>query len=416
MEARFYGMYLAEVAAAVSLAVAMMSRRPIGWPLLAANTLVHAALVTTHYFGFLYSGAILAAVAVCSMRQPRVLFQSVGSIVVGWLAFVPCVPIFLHHLEFSKPHGWIPTPTLTNLLNLLMGDTLWVVPAAAGIGAMAIAFFVIARRGDRSKSISDPAECLTGRRVLAIMMLAFLLAPVAIWAWSQVATPVFVARYFVPDVFIVCFLLAELTRFVFHRAATIDLSGLSRQRWFVTSLKVICSLLIVGYLTAPSRTIYRELKKGHYEKWPGVATRLHLPNNPARVPIVFENPLEFLVENYYSSPSDQFLMIVDQEAVLDPQAGRGANNSNQTATALKRRYPELPIVTTAELLQNYRTFIVIDESYFRWFRRNIYDNPELQCNPLVANEMATQFPTTAFMVRNLHASTLSERSINRRQQ
>ena len=78
---------------------------------------------------------------------------------------------------------------------------------------------------------------------------------------------------------------------------------------------------------------------------PDNLARIKLPNHSPDTPLVFENLVEFFVENYYSTPADQCVLIVDRAAALDPQAGSGANNLDQMATALKRNYPTLPILT-----------------------------------------------------------------------
>ncbi len=224
MEARFYGLFLAEVSLAIYLAVTIIARRPISRRLLVANALIHAALVTTHYFGFLYSGAILVATVLCLVRQPRVLSFCAGSIVVGWLAFLPCVPGFIRHLEFGKPHGWIMPPTVANLLDLMSGEWLWLTPALAGIFALGIAIRLFRPRGTSFKINAESTDCPIERRSLAVITLLLSTIPFVVWGWSQVATPMFVARYFIPDVFIACFVLAELTRFAMNSVAAIDRS------------------------------------------------------------------------------------------------------------------------------------------------------------------------------------------------
>ena len=153
MEARMYGMFLAEIAVAVLLAVQVMSSHSIRWYWLAGNSAIHGAIVTTHYFGILYSGAILAATFVMLLKRRPILIRWVASVLIGWLAFVPCIPIFVHHLEFSKPHGWIPPPTITDFAKVVGGDIFFTFPAAVAI--MGCLFVIRLLSGKRFQSTSS---------------------------------------------------------------------------------------------------------------------------------------------------------------------------------------------------------------------------------------------------------------------
>jgi hypothetical protein len=246
--------------------------------------------------------------------------------------------------------------------------------------------------------------------VLGALMLVFAMAPVAVWMLSKISTPVFVARYFIPDVFIGCFVIAELTRFVFDRAAAIDCSVVLGRARFVRFLKLACSVVIVAYLALPSRAIFRQLKKGRFEKWADVPARLQLNVRDRGIPMVVENVLTFLVENYYSAPSEQYVFVVDRDSAFDSAAGRGANNAVQVAAALKRNYPELPILTNAELLEQFDKFIVVDETWMPWFRRNIQNHPDFQCDLLPREQHPElKWPITPVLVHQLQARQLSQR-------
>ena len=99
-------------------------------------------------------------------------------------------------------------------------------------------------------------------------MLLLSTIPFVVWGWSQLATPMFVQRYFIADVFIACFVLAELTRFAMNSVAAIDRSGKLPRTWISVLPKAACTALIVAYLTVPSLTIFLQLKSGQFKSCP----------------------------------------------------------------------------------------------------------------------------------------------------
>jgi hypothetical protein len=352
-DARPYGLFLAEVAAAMLLAFRLCTSK-ISWPLLIANAVVHAALVTTHYFGFLYSGAMLVACALCLVREPRSIALCVGSVMLGWTAFLPCIPALIHHLEISKPHGWIQRPGISKLARLFLVDGHKYVPAL-----IVVCVAVLWKRYSYgAKWWATVRQSLLQRRreffVLFVLNSAIAAVPIFVWLLSQIQEPLYVGRYFNSIVFN----WASAVAFVIY----IALAGgdlVTRKSYSLASLS-IASVVAAIYLAYAA--ILQDASSHD------LATRSGLPSG---LPIVVENQSEFLQMNYYQKQDGRLLHVIDRECALDPRAIRSANTYDQIGTALKRNYPQIPIMTTEELLDKYGEFIVIDHPNSLWFERRI---------------------------------------------
>ena len=109
-EARFYGLLTALVALAVYLYMRAVSRETVSRGLLVATWLTHVALLYTHFYGALYSGAILVAWIVCDRLHGRPWHGGYVAILLAWVAFLPWLPAARAVSDIGKPHNWVPVP------------------------------------------------------------------------------------------------------------------------------------------------------------------------------------------------------------------------------------------------------------------------------------------------------------------
>ncbi len=385
MEGRFYGLFLAEIAAAVSLAVFTSVERPVRWRWLIAVAVVHGMLVTTHYFGFIYSGAILTAMFFSRLHEPRQWIRCGAAVLTGWLAFIPCLPMFFHHLEFNKPHGWIERPTVGDLTELLTADLKSTLIAAAVVLGLAAFIRTISPRNPAAPTFRDQPELFAARRAAAITMLMLVLVPIAVWTKSRISAPLFVSRYFLSDVLVWSFLCAYCLHVVLNRgdAAAATSDNLRRATVLRRAPRAVLAIMAATYILLPTVKNIQLLRAGQVHKKTFFSNEMMLALEKYHLPIVSEDVLSLLPLSFYSEPTTELLTIVDRPAAIDPDAGHGANTNNQIAMALKRHYPDLPIVSTQELLDGYGSFIVIDESWLKWFELRLEDHPDFECKPLL---------------------------------
>ena len=401
MEARFYGLFLAEISAAIVLTVLIATQRPLRWRYLAGIAVVHAMLVTTHYFGFLYSGAILLAMLWSLRKELSRLVQCAAAVFVGWLAFIPCLPMFFHHLEFNKPHGWIHPPKVSDLVDLFRTEVKSSLLGGLALLALGTLLWRFYRPVAQSQQPLERTEIVAQRRVMAWCMLMLFLVPIGVWVISRVMAPIFVARYFLSDVLVWSFLYANAVYFIVqasNRVAQQCTNSRHRNGWY-WGPRLMLGLIGALYLILPTAKSLAQMRAGTMYKRPPIPTALLGELLQYHVPVVMEDTLEFMPLNFYSNPGEQYFCILDRQAALDPEADRGANTLDQIGSALKRHYPDLPLITTQELLSQYDRFIVCDVDWLLWYERNIENRSEFKCSE-VAVESSEARPIHAVLVEH----------------
>ena len=140
--ARFHTLLIAGVALAIFIYQRMMAwRGRVPVRLLVANFGIHACIVMTHYFGPLYSGAVLGAVLLTAAVRRFNPVRTAASIVLGWTVFLVWIPAYLRHRDMAKPTFWITVPDATGLRlyyeHYIIGDFWHMVVTGLGLFALA---------------------------------------------------------------------------------------------------------------------------------------------------------------------------------------------------------------------------------------------------------------------------------------
>lgn len=197
-EVRTYALYLFLVAATLAAALRVVDRPRAGRTAALAGVGVLASLA--HSFGGFYVLATLGAAGLaCLAGRDRCAAAALG------LAALPSVAALAAWIVVSypaqkavaTPYGWISAPDLLTFVQALTGS-LPLTPALA-LGAAAAAV-----RG-------RAAPFFAGRRdvaALCAVLAAYAGLTMAGWVGSQVITPFFVPRYFIPNLLIAALVLA----------------------------------------------------------------------------------------------------------------------------------------------------------------------------------------------------------------
>jgi hypothetical protein len=115
-EARFYALFTALVAIAVYLYTRAIATKSIGIRLAGAICVTHIALLYTHPYGLIYSGAILVAWVVSDRLNSRCWHAGYVAVLLAWMSFVPWIPTLRAESNVGRPHSWIPVPPGGDLL------------------------------------------------------------------------------------------------------------------------------------------------------------------------------------------------------------------------------------------------------------------------------------------------------------
>jgi hypothetical protein len=370
VSARSYTLMVAEMAIGILFYQRMMMQRRPSFGLLAGNAGVHACLVMTHYFGLIYSGAILAAVLLACLLRRRSPLRASLSIVAGWLVFLPWIPVLQRHLQMGKPTFWIPVPTASDLTgyfgHYINGDLLLLVWLLCALAALAGALAVASGPNHRGKRARLGA---VREREMPLLLLALLLSliPFAIYVVStrKGGTSSFLDRYMLPGALgwaIVCAHVAS---------RVVRLRSLTTRRARVRILARVQTAAVVLFVGWCSFGLIGAARAEKAQDMPG--------GLPARVPVtepvVVEYYYEFLELHFYSPEAPRYLFLIDREAGIETGGGGPANHL--IMAALKRNFPDRfkEVVPVGDFLAGATSFWV--RTYrLDWWQIRMAHNPD----------------------------------------
>ncbi len=375
--ARFHTLIVAEVALAILLYQRMMACQGRVPPtLFSANVGIHACIVMTHYFGPLYSGAVLAGVLLTGAIRRFNPFRAVASIVLGWAVFLFWVPSFLRHRDMAKPSFWIAVPDAAALRqyygHYFTGD-FWLM-IAAGLGFFALAGIALALGGGCGSRKLFSRIFLIRHRELPLLMLVPGMGAIPLIAYFVSIRPggasFFLDRYMHSSALGWAILCAHFA----HRAlatGALNRHFRLRQIFAVAQAATIaaaicwggCGLLRDGLSSSP---------KGEYED-PLVGSFYYDK-------IVVEHIHEYLGLNFYSTWPQRYVFAVDEEVGIREGGGGAANH--RIMAGLKRNFPEsfAGVVPSDEFLAGAPSF---------WVKRNLatlWWPLRIEADPLFASE------------------------------
>ncbi len=369
-EARFHTLIVAEVALAILLYRRMMTwQGKVPFRLLAANAGIHACIVMTHYFGPLFSGAILAAVLLTSTAQRFNPSRAAASIVSGWTVFLFWIPVFLRHQAMGKPSSWIPIPDATSLRtyygHYFTGD-FWLL--LAGLLLSLITGFAIALKyGRKIRPLFSRLFSVRYRELPLLMLLpSFGVIPLVVYFISTRpgGDSGFLDRYMHSVTLAWAILCAHLS----HRAF---FTGALNRRLLLTKVLNIAQATVI--VVAIGWGGWALLQHGLKAKTENPSEDL-LVDTLGSERIVVEHLHEFLKRNFYSAQPYRYLFVVDHEVGL--KEGGGGPLNHQIMAGLKRNFPKAftGVISNEEFLSGTTSFWV-KRSDMLWWRFRIEHNP-----------------------------------------
>jgi hypothetical protein len=385
-EARMYGLFLAVCSLGVLEYDVINRRRYCSTATFLVNALIHAAIVQTHLFGIIFSGAILCAFIIrdrfFNLFRPRVYL----SIVVGWLSLIPYIPTFLNQADAGNPRAWIPMPDLENLIFTLVPSASLVASVTVilvlAFLAIRFVFRVIASRREQREQEQARSATEVSLRILAFLFLA---VPLCVWIVSRTIKPLFVPKYMIPVVLAWAIILAYLASNIIERGKLQLPETLGRK---LTS--VALSALAIIFLIHPI-TYARSLLD---ESFPGMHDAMYGYRD---LPIVTSHSHDFVKRFHYSTERERYFFVLDWEAALDVRSGLFGPQEYKTMDALKRDYSEIfgdHIVQLSDFLGQHQRFLVLADMnyrprwsapYFhrpRWLETRIENNPGFKTTTL----------------------------------
>ena len=355
-EARMYGLFLAVCSVGLLEFDVINRRKYSSTARLSVNTLIHVAIVQTHLFGILYSGAILCAFIIrdrfFDVWRPRVYL----SVILGWLSLLPYIPTFLNQADAGNPRVWIPLPGLNTLALLL-------VPSASPFLSVVIVLVLMASairfvfRTIHSQNERLPEEQATATEVsLRMLAFLFLAVPLLVWIVSRTVKPLFVPRYMIPVCLAWAILLAYLVSQFIERTKS-QLPRALPPKLLLLLVWALASILLIRPITYA-----RDLLD---ESFPGINdAKYGYPD----LPIVISHSHDFVKRFHYSHDRNRYFFVLDWEAALDVKSGLNSPQEYKQMDALKREYPEIfgdHIVQLSNFLRQHDRFLVLAETRYQ---------------------------------------------------
>lgn len=353
-ETRFYGFFLGVVAFAVWVFDRVHESDRLRAGQMALIAVAHACMVYAHVFGVLYSGSILLAWIVTDAWQHRWRPAVYASVVIGWLAFLPWLPIFRQQTAIFQHGSWIPIPTVTDLLE---AAGLKINLPLALIFIIGFALVNQRQRPGRTLRPQTPAQ----EALLVLSILFIVLVPLALWVFSQVSRSVFWDRYMIASTLgwaiLLSFLCEEL-----GVGATED-GKLDARTWATGRCErgsFSPGWLLALFLAFPlfHALMHPRIPQPNAER---------LPAGLEGLPVALQTPHAFLPRMYYLGTNNNYYYVFDWDASIDPRSKPGASVYDKTIDGLRRFYPLAHVVNTPDFLSQHPRFLYFDQHETAWF-------------------------------------------------
>ena len=342
-EARFYPLFLAEMAVALWIYGKMIGQARPSPRLLAANSLVQAALIMTHYFAIPYIGALVVATIMIRLSQRKPPWRELLSYFAGVAVLGLWLPALLGQ---SKTTSWIQTPDATTLWQYFhpyVGQIFITVGLGAIVFATVLGLISLRspRAGNRRRWVrpGDAPMLLVGLGLLYVPFVAYFLSRL------PGAPSLFLGRYFVPSL---------LGWSIVTAHATCWLLRSSRSRNSRATLRFAASIQFLALAFFLAQYIYKDWSLG--SRQPKASINNAVAKLPAVHDVVITNIHDFMAVHFYAPQAIRFKFVADLEV-----AARGDGQDvprHRIMLALKRHFPEQfqTVMTTSEFLASEHVF------------------------------------------------------------
>lgn len=354
-ELRTYALYFLMAALAVLCQQRLIERR--GRLDVACLALANLGLAMAHTFGIAYVGCIALAGWLSQPRDGRRLLQPIAlAVLPAIIAVAAWIPSLIEQLGVAKPYNWMMPPTLSGLVDILFGSDamLWLSALEAGC-LLAAAFAHVKQNGLHvGPMLRDPRW--QPARFAALVLAGVTAFTFAGWLFSQVAFPVYVPRFFTPQLF---------TAFALHVAFGEWLLRHVRERR--TLVLAIC--VIIAPLVARNMVLHAD-SSVHGKPICADASGVFFESAfvDGELPVMVDSPHMFLPRATYAVHGEAYRFPLDWDVVLNyPDRSRGNAVDFHIMQGLQTWQPMRQVESTDDIVRKYPQFLVIEQPYRAWF-------------------------------------------------
>ncbi|HEY9216120.1 MAG TPA: hypothetical protein VIQ29_25095 [Ancylobacter sp.] len=326
--------------------------------------LSYVALALSHNFGIVYVVCIALSGALSQWNQLRsqgwrCLRLSLFAVIPALVVFGCWFPVFMQQSATGLPYLWIDKPDLPQLLLIMWSSPLSVATAIVELCCLISATIM----GLRTHGIAGYRAFLGSSegqyaRYVVLLTLSISGFTLTVWTVSVLLFPIFVPRYFVPQMmvgFALHVAFCELVVRTLKERFQVKTARLAR--WAAVILPLLFSLTLLRG-PVPGREPCTDDNNAYFE------TRLV----DGTLPVIVESPHVFLPRAAFAAHAGAYRFALDWDVVLKyPQRSRGNATEFHVLQRLKAWQPVLSVMETNDIVNDYPEFLVIEQSGQAWF-------------------------------------------------
>lgn len=394
-EVRMYGLFSAFCALALFQFDTINREEKCSRKHLAANTLIHGAIVLTHLYGLFYSTAIVAAF-ILRDRYFKIFRKNVYlSALLGWLFLLPLIPTLIN--QSNNQAKWFSIIDFTTFSNYFIPGSKFPLFIFA---LLLISGFIYISKGSEQQSFATSERNysnLVSEISLLILAGTFIAVPVFTWIVTLTIKPILNDRYIIPTIAISWpILLAYLSSRLLTESISTQKPNekLNWQKVFINKHKLTLLILTLILIIHP---IYYAKRLGYSSPKPGINDASY---GYTELPIAMEAGHDFLPRFYYSPKPSRYFHILDWETAVKNTASAYATGNYTHLAALQRQYPFINIIQNKDFLGKYDRFLVLNEEDQKWFEWRIKNEPKYKVKSLGIVEQGAVTPLELFLVES----------------
>jgi hypothetical protein len=384
-ELRTYALYFLMAALAVLCQQRLIERRkPVDVALLA---LAFAGLAMAHTFGIVYVGCIALAGWLSQPRGGKALLSMIAlAVMPAIVAVLGWTPFLMQQLQVAKPYNWMMAPSLSGLADTLFGSDvmLWLSAFEACCLVAGVIAYVRDHGLPLQRIVHDPQRQPVRFVVLGLVgVTAFTCAG---WLFSQFAFPLYVARFFTPQL---------VTSFALHVAFAEWLLHYGRER----RVMVLAICVAVGPLVLRNAVLHAN-SSTHGKPICADASGVFFESAFVRgdLPVMVDSPHMFLPRATYALHGEAYRYPLDWDVVLKyPNRSRGNAVDFHIMQGLQNWKPMPQVQTTDEIVSKYPQFLVVEQPYRAWFS-NLVATRQVTAEKLAETSPADEITCTLWKV------------------
>jgi len=350
---RTYALYFLVAALAALCQQRLIERRrssDIVWLALA-----NVALAMSHTFGIAYVGIIAFAGWLSAPRGDRSLLVPIAiAVAPAVLTVVAWSPFLLEQLQVAKPYSWVIPPNLSELLDAVFGSVIMVWISIVEAGCLIGAGLSAPSRANAWLRAMIHDRAGQPLRFVVLGLAGVTGFTLAAWLVSRTFFPLFVIRFFAPQLF---------AAFALHVAFG---EWLLRHRLqYRTTVVAICAVL--GPLVLHN-VIFHAQNSVHGKQACMSPDGKFFDESfvDGKLPVVVDSTHLFLPRFAYAAHGEAYIFPLDWDVVLKyPDRSRGNAVDFHLMQGLQTWKPLPQVETTLDILRAYPQFLVIEQR--AWF-------------------------------------------------